>query len=358
MPRRAPGLCYHKGQRRYYCTLDGKEVYLGPPQPKRKVPPVAVQREYDRLVGLWLTRRATAPEPVAARPSITELCNGYSAAARARYTRGAATESGLIRKALEVVEALYGPTPAEEFGTKALAVVRDAMAAKWERGHCNKQLSRVRGMFRWAVEQELVGEAVWLRLKTVRGLTRGQGVREGGPVPDVPDAVIEATLAFMPSGLNAMVQVHRLIGCRSDEVCQMTAAMIERLPDPASPTGETWRYTPAESKTGESYWVGPRAQAVLLPLMEAAGPLFRSRRGTEFTRGTYGAAVRLAAQKAEQPHWSPLMVRHRAAEEARQGHLKGVEATQARLRHKNVSISQVYAQNRDELGKDVARRFG
>ena len=363
MARKPPRLCYHRGQRRYYVTLGGREHYLGPPQPKRRTEPPEVRREYERLVGEYLAGRARPAPPAAKGLTVAELVVAYREHAARRYRKGARTEPKTIKAALAPVAELYGATLASDFGPRALAAVRDRYAALgWERGHVNAQVRRVRGMFRWAVSMELVPDTVWLRLKTLPGLRAGEyGLREAAPVADVPDAVIEATLPAMPPDLARLVQVHRLIGCRSDEVCQMTPAMLERLPDPESPTGETWRYTPAESKTGERYWVGPKAQALLLPLLEAAAPdepLFVSRRGLAYNRNSYYQAVGRAAKRAGVPHWYPLNIRHRAAEEARQGHEKGIEAVQARLRHAEVSVSQVYASNRDNLGRDVARRFG
>jgi integrase len=81
-----------------------------------------------------------------------------------------------------------------------------------------------------------------------------------------------------------------------------------------------------------------------------------------YRRAVARACLRFSASLERQGlpavHWSPLQVRHAAAEEARQNHEKGLEATQARLRHKEMKVSEKYAHNLDSLGKDVARRFG
>lgn len=364
MSRKPPKLCYHRGAGRWYCTLDGKEHYLGGRRPWRKVPPVDVRAEYDRVVGAWLSERGRLPVPVGPEPTVAELWEGYRAYSQARYTRGRRSEVKQVHDACAVAAALHGGLKAAQFGPKALAGVREEFCKKgWTRQYVNAQVSRVRRMFRWAVREELLPVEAWLRLKTLEGLVRGErpGLPEGRKVTDVPDAVVEATVKGVGPYLRALVMAHRLIGCRAEEACGMTAAELERLPDPLSPTGETWRFTPRDSKNGESYWVGPKAQAVILPYLrpdQPGRPLFLSARNRAWTGKSYHAAVTRAAARAGQPYWTPLQLRHRAAEEARQGHERGVEAVQARLRHSRVETAQIYAHSRDELGRDVARRFG
>lgn len=54
-------------------------------------------------------------------------------------------------------------TPVEQFGPLALKAVRDAMVAKgWTRGTVNAEIDRIRRVFRFAVENELLKDATVL----------------------------------------------------------------------------------------------------------------------------------------------------------------------------------------------------
>jgi hypothetical protein len=49
----------------------------------------------------------------------------------------------------------------------------------WARSYINHQVDRIRRMFRWATEEELMPATVYHALRAVRGLRKGlPGVRE------------------------------------------------------------------------------------------------------------------------------------------------------------------------------------
>ena len=76
-----------------------------------------------------------------------------------------------LRDALRVLKELYGRTPARDFGPLALKACRTAMLAKdWSRTYANSQADRIRRMFRWAAEEELLPGAVYQNLRSVSGL--------------------------------------------------------------------------------------------------------------------------------------------------------------------------------------------
>jgi hypothetical protein len=68
------------------------------------------------------------------------------------------------------------------------------------RRHINKQIGRIKRMFAWAVEEELVPATVHQALVCVKGLKKGKGeAREKPRVQRVPDAFIVEVLPHLAS---------------------------------------------------------------------------------------------------------------------------------------------------------------
>jgi integrase len=376
VPKGHPKLCHHKGRELGYVTAEGKEVYFRGKWPRgQRNPPADVRRQYDEWMADWHRLRSTGQVKVETDPSVDELWLWYHGYAKQKYRKNGkqTSEFPCVCAACRIVARLYGDLPARKFGVSELERVREEFVAQgWERNYLNQQVSRVRRMFREGARRKLFPSAVWLDLKTLEDVRKGQGLPEAEPVEEVPDEVILATLPALPSTLRALVQAHRLIGCRADEACLMRTCdlRLDADPDDVPEAERCWLYTPSSSKTDESYWVGPQAQAVLRPLLRPDNPaawLFPTRRRgrgcwhtSSYRRAVTRALARLNAARAKDglpplPHWTPLMVRHRAGEEARRRHPKGLEATQARLRHSELRTSEIYAHDLDTLGRDVAR---
>ena len=375
MPKGHPKLCHHKGRELGYVTLDGRERYFRGHWPRgQKSPPAEIHRQYEEAMAAWYAARAAGRVEVGTDPSVDELWLAYKAHAERKYHKNGRPTSELacVVSACRVAARLYGELPARLFGVAELETVREEFVrAGWNRKYVNEQTSRVKRMFREGARRKFFPASVWQDLTALGDLPPGQGPAESVPVEEVPDDVIEATVPFLPPSLRPLVRAHRLIGCRADEICAMRARDLRTDADPDDvPEAERcWLFIPASSKTGERYWVGPQARAVLAPLLgDPDAWLFPTRRRGRgcWSTASYRRAVARAVLRANErrpglpplPRWTPLQVRHRAAEEARGAHPRGIEATQARLRHKKVDVSQVYAHNLDLLGRDVARRLG
>jgi integrase len=389
--QRTPKLCYHKGSKQGYVTLDGLEVYLGrwPGGPKA-APPVAVREEYDRRVAAWLARRKEVPEPVGTDPTVDEIWLSYFSWCSTYYVKRGkpTTEAGTIKQACRIAARLFGNLPARSFGLAQLRAVRDEMVGKgWARGHVNKQVSRVRGMFRWAAENELLPAAVWHTLLALKPLKKGRTTApEEEKVRPVNWAAVEATLPELASPVREMVRVHRLLGCRAEDVCAMRSGDIDRAADPE---GALWKWTPAdvqgptwktehhEKEEPLHYWVGAEAQAVLVPLLpdDPAAPVFptagkkgNGRRTGFYDTAGYRRAVRRAIDRANAKRaaadpplppvarWSPLQIRHTRLTEIRARY--GAEASQSVSKHKNLSTTEIYAERNEELARKVMREMG
>jgi integrase len=393
----------HKASGQAVVTLGGKDHYLGPHGSKTSI------AEYDRLIGEWLAggRRLIEDGPETGL-FIAELIAAYRRYARTYYVRsdGSRTdEVRMIDEAAAHVRRLYGRQQAAEFGPKKLKAVRQSMIdAGWVRTHINKQISRVKRMFRWATEEELIVAGVYDALRAVRDLRKNRSMaRESNPVTPVDHATVDATLRALPPVVHDMVQIQRLTGCRPAEVCILRPCDVDR-------SGEVWVYTPVSHKMEyrdrpRIVPIGPKAQAVLRPYLlrpetwycfspkeseckrrELAHQARRTplsqgnkpgsnvkatpkRKARErYTTASYRRAIHRAVaqvngerQKADPQAetievWSPNRLRHLAATEIRRRF--GIEAAQVILGHSRADVTQVYAERDATKAMEVAREVG
>jgi integrase len=261
--RRVPSLRFHKASGLAYVVLSGKTIYCGKPG----VP--ATEQRYHQAVAEWLAAGRQLPvEPGVL--TVKELLARFWTYAEQHYrtlTDGRNKELEQFRLALRPVKELYSETPAVEFGPLALKAVRQKMVRKgWCRPYINKQINRIRLMFKWAVSDELVAGSVLYALQAVPGLRRGHGdALEPAAVKPVPGNRIEAVQPFVSRQVWAMVQLQLLTGARPGEITQMRPCDIERGED-------VWVYRPPRHKTAHhgferKVFVGPRAQQVLGPFL-------------------------------------------------------------------------------------------
>src|SRR5262245_3491265 len=177
----------HKARGCAVVTTDGHDHYLGPfgtPSGKQK---------YAGLIRAWEQRQeqptteSAAPLVPNDRPTVNELILGYLKHARDYYrpNHGENKEAGCINDALAVLqEQGFAREPADAFRPRDLKKVREAMVAKnWSPTYVNSQVNRVKRMFAYAVEEDLVPGSVYHALLAVKGLRKGTpGVRENKKV--------------------------------------------------------------------------------------------------------------------------------------------------------------------------------
>lgn len=139
---------------------------------------------------------------------------------------------------------MYGDIGVHNFGTLKLKAVRQRMVGlKWSRGYVNGQVDRIKRMFRWGVENELVAASIAQALTAVAGLKRGRTeARETEPVRPVSDEVVEAVRPFVSRQVWGLIQTQFLTGCRPHEACEMRGCDLDV-------SGNVWTYTPASHKT-------------------------------------------------------------------------------------------------------------
>src|SRR5262249_52996397 len=136
-------------------------------------------------------------------------------------------------------------SPARDFGPLALKAVRQAMI---EAGRCrrliNKDIHRIRALFRWAVGEELYPGAALQDLLAVEALEKGRTTaRERPPVAPGAEEVVLATLPYLSATVAAMVRLHLLTAARPGEIASIRPRDVDRS-DPAC-----WVYRPQSHKT-------------------------------------------------------------------------------------------------------------
>lgn len=201
-------------------------------------------------------------------------CRRYYAAANTR-----SSEYDNCRYAVRPLVAVCGEVCAVDLSADDFRAVREAMlsghwscpSAKraiepWPRTHVNAQCNRIKRALRWGVEHGLVPAEVSAVVGAVGPLKAGRTCAiESEPVEPVADAVVDATLPHLPPAVRAMVELQRISGMRSDNVCSMRPMDVDQ-------GGDVWLYRPAAHKgshrdKGLFVALGPRCQAILRPFL-------------------------------------------------------------------------------------------
>ncbi len=261
----SPSYRLHKPRNRAVVTIDGRDYYLGEyGSPESRA-------EYDRLIALWLANGRRMPADDLDDLTIDQVIAAFWRHAKVYYVKNGkpTSEQATVKVALKVLRQLYGPTLARDFGPLKLKIVREAMIEKgWCRNHINKQISRLKSVFRWGVAEELVPASVRQGLAAVAGLKVGRcSARESEPVKPVPDAHVDAIKPHVSRQVWAMIELQRRTGMRSGEVTIMRGSDLET-------TGSVWTYRPATHKTEHHghqriIYLGPRACEIVRPFLKA-----------------------------------------------------------------------------------------
>ena len=291
-----------------------------------------------------------------------------------------------------MVRRLYWTTPAKDFGPLALKTCREQfLEAGQSRQKINQNCGRIRRMFKWGVENELVPSGVLHALQAVAGLKRGRTTAsENKPVRPVPEEHIDAVLPHVPETISAMIRIQLLTGMRPGELVKLRGSELDT-------SGRIWIYRPEEHKTAHhgherAIHIGPKAQWILRPYVAEAGEgfVFSPRRSEEkrnaekrrrrkspmtpshrarkpkdgrklaprehYDTGTYGRAIRRACERAGVPRWHPHQLRHNAATNIRREF--GIEAARVVLGHRSALITEIYAEIDQAKAADVMGQVG
>lgn len=374
--RKPPKYQLHKPSGQARVWLRGRYRYLGIYGTQES------QRAYQQALDeWWLSRPQPTIEPRDGL-TVTELAAKYLDYCQRRYRKGGkcTSEYGVIRSALAPLTETAGDTIAAEYTPLKLLELRNVFADRWTRKSANKQLSRIRGMFKWGVSRELIPLTVYQALLTVESLRRGQisesgqQARESERVQPVPDDVIDATIAELPTHLADMVRIQRLTAMRPGELLIMRGCDIDR-------TKQTWIYTPGQHKTehmeqSRSVTIGPKAQIILTPyLTHGLSWLFVAPRTNKpYTTSGYRILIRRACDRANDkaieeaqksgvavtgrivPRFHPHQLRHSALTEIRNRF--DAESAQAYAGHSSLNTTEIYTKMSIEKACAIAQQVG
>lgn len=268
-PPKVPKYRLYKPRGLGLVRISGRDFYLG----KYGTPEESLEA-YQRIVTEWMANHGqvshagsrTGPHAL----TVDGLFVAYWSFVKGYYVKnGCPTgEQQNIRDAYRPLKGLYGSASANEFGARSLKAVRQKMIDDGlSRGVINARVNRIRRMFKWAVENELVDPGILHALQAVASLKRGRSsARETSGVAPVPEASIEAAMLFLATPVQAMVQLQLLTGMRPGEVTAMRGQDLDTA-------GRLWTYRPSSHKTEHHsiervIYLGPRAQAVVQPFLK------------------------------------------------------------------------------------------
>lgn len=179
-----------------------------------------------------------------------------------------------IKYAIDIVAAKYGAFGVNEFTPVALEDCRDAMIEKgWSRKYINREVSRVRRAFKWAVVQGHAKAETFGALAMLEGLKKGwTSAPELKKVRPASWTTVARVLPFLSRQVADMVQLQWLAGMRSGELTSMRTDSVDRGSVP-------WEYKPVDHKKAwlekdRIIYFGPKARKILKRYLHKTGFLF------------------------------------------------------------------------------------
>lgn len=380
---RIPKLIHHKHSDRARVRVNGIDHYLGPwGAPETEV-------AYRQFCARLLTSGSGVPKNIV---TVGELLEAYRNATAGEYKERQRLK---IRDTLQLVADLYAGTRVDEFGPAKLIAVRQNMIAKgWCRTTINQRVLIVRKAFRWGAALEMLPGSVIHALESVEGLKRGKGIPEGKPVLPVKEAQIWKAAEKMPVVVQAMIEIQLWTGMRPGEIVRIRPADMVR----DWPIEGIWAFNPPEHKTAHhghvrTVLIGPKAQRILAPYLEAAGmpegkprvidetldealahaeskflfkpadslpwkPKKGRKRpiGERYSVRSYGRAITRACVEAGAKKWTPNQLRHSAA--TRIGSEFGPEYARIILGHSTLGTTRIYMEDDLVKAAEAMRKAG
>jgi integrase len=279
----------------------------------------ATQAAYRRFQAEWAAGTHDAPRPGEAFAVADLLAGWVDYCSREFRKRGRETsEAANCRTVAAAVREQYGDMPAAGFGPAQLRAVRELWVARGlGRNTVNAYCARIVRAWRWATGESLIPPGIASALADVAPLRPGRTLAPERPRRKPADpAAVAAALAHLRgrparvAAARAAVTLQQLTGMRPAEVCHIRPCDIDRA-------GEVWVYAVdldwnknAHRGRPQRYYLGPRAQAILSPLLEGRG---QGERVFPFDRQGYSLTIKLAVRAAECERWTPHQLRHALA---------------------------------------------
>lgn len=364
---KVPGYLLHKKSGQARVRLNGVDHYLGPHGSDES------HRKYNTLIAEYLAGAVFDQDGVATVNSgltIAEIAAAFLKHARQYYVKNGkeTDEVECLKSAVRPLLALYPDLPANEFGPIALKAVRQIMIGvqtrtirkkevnvQWTRRYINMSVSRIRRMFKWAVENELVDERVLIRLQAVAPLMEGRtDAKEHIPRDAVSQDAIDRVRTKVPARTRDMIDIWLLTGARPGELVKLTGEMIDRTSYQKKGVwvAELADHKMVHKKKRRVLVFGPKAQLILSRYM-SADP---SKRLFPINRATASDAMKKACRELNIPIFTAHWLRHTAATRVREDY--GLDAAQVTLGHSKADTTELYAGLNLEKAIEVARDAG
>jgi integrase len=359
---RVPKYCLHSPSDRGYARF-GSPTPTYFPGPFNSPQSVAA---YNAALALYLSTGRPEP-PAAGSATVGELVVAFERHVQAAglYRKGGRqTDTPRnLKAAFAAALELYRATPAADLDLQRMDALKAHMRAKgWADSTVRTHFARVRSLLLWGEGRGLVPAGLVARVTAAeRGLGTGRRARGSAkprPKPaDLADVGAVALAAGPP--VCSMIWLQLLNGMRPGAVCALRPRDVDR-------TGRLWRYTEqpdlAAKTESETHWLGPRAQSILGPYLDACPTpdafAFRPARSPHgrFHRTYYHRIIARLCKRLGVPHWWPHQLRHSHATLVRR--LYGAEAAQLRLGHTSMRTAELYAALPTELIQRIASEIG
>jgi integrase len=340
--------------------INNRHVYLG------KFGTPESYAEYERQLALWRTTQANGCQlatPVAACRTVADVLARWDQHAQATYSeRG--RELDQFRLSLRPVVRLFGSLPVQDFDSRCLVTLQQALASgSWmtdqeradyqARGYAlglcrnviNRRITRIKTVWKWADSMRLVPMGSYQNLRSVRAVPRSaREVRHTRKVQPAAWEDVRAVVRQLGEPVRSMLLLQWWSGMRSGEVRIIRSSDIDR-------DGPTWLYRPEQSK---SDWregaeeaprvvpLGPKCQAVLSHHLRDTADMIdtylfpANGYGRPYSAFSYAQAVRRAARRAG-VSLRPYQLRHAA--KMRITRALGADAARAVLGQKSIQTT-------------------
>jgi integrase len=215
MPTKSkPSYLLHRATGQARVRIGGKDHYLG------EYGSGESKQRYEQIIADWLTGQ----DPRRSLLKIEDLAISFCEWGKEYYRRADGTPTGELRniqEALEPLIKLFGNTLVRDFGPLRLKSVRNEMISRgWCRTHVNHQIGRIKHLFAWGTENEIVPPSVYEGVRAVAALRAGRtSARKAEPIKPVAESVVLTLLPHLTTVLQAMIRLQLLCGMRPGEVC-------------------------------------------------------------------------------------------------------------------------------------------
>lgn len=405
--KQQPDYTLHKASGKARVRIDGVDIYLGPydsPESWQKYNQLMLQRLNG---GRPIPEDTLKPGAASEQLVVAEFVERYIEHAKLYYGEDHQQRYRIV-SATRPLLALFASLPVSEFGPLKLSrvieqLIREGDTRKEVAKHGFRPLSRktvndylalLKRMFEWGVSQQLVASPQYVALKTVKNVrtSRGELARlttASRRVLPVKMEDVEKTLAKCSKEIAAMIQTQLLTAMRPDEVTIMQPCSID-CSDP-----RCWIYVPGQHKNSwregmehKEVFIGPRAQAILKPWLEACenesdylfSPLrvaerfnlyLQERNGKpspyarlsqarpprdHYDDQSYRQAVRRACRRAGVTVWTPNQLRHTTGTDVQAKF--GAEGVKLMLGHRHLKTGEFYAERDREKYRLIVNELG